>query len=76
MIENKDFIFNNRNDISSIGKFIGKYSNSNEILEDSYSVYTYIDKNDKKSNFAFDLMYVTDWIVPLYIKEGLVWLAK
>jgi len=76
LIDNAEYIFKNRKKISSIGKALNKYSNANEILEDSYSIYTYIDKNDKKSNFAFDLMYVTDWIVPLYIKEGLLWLAK
>jgi len=29
---------------------------------------------DKKTDFAFDILQMTDWSVPRYIKEGLEWL--
>jgi putative ATP-dependent endonuclease of the OLD family len=31
---------------------------------------------DKKTDFAFDILQMTDWAVPRYIKEGLEWLNK
>ncbi|HWO78441.1 MAG TPA: AAA family ATPase [Bacillus sp. (in: firmicutes)] len=76
LIDNAKFIFENKDNLSSIAKIIKDYSNYQDIIENSYNVYEYIDKNDKKSNFAFDLMYLRDWEVPSYIKEGLLWLAK
>jgi len=33
-------------------------------------------KIDKKTDFAFDILQMKGWIVPLYIKEGLEWLSK
>jgi len=36
----------------------------------------YIDKNKKKTDFAFDIMMLDDFNVPKYIKEGLIWLSK
>jgi hypothetical protein len=29
---------------------------------------------DKKTDFAFDIVQMTDWSVPRYIEEGLKWL--
>jgi len=31
---------------------------------------------DKKVDFAFDIMSLPEWIVPRYIREGLLWLSK
>lgn len=76
LIDNATYIFKNKDNLSSISNFVKKYSSSEEIYESSYIIYKYIDKNNKKSNFAFDLMYLRDWEVPSYIKEGLLWLAK
>ena len=41
-----------------------------------YEVAEYIDKNKKKTDFAFDIMMLDDFNVPKYIKEGLIWLSK
>ncbi|URJ48511.3 ATP-dependent nuclease [Paenibacillus polymyxa] len=76
LIENTKYILENKGELSSIYNKIKKYTNDNEIFDNSYSIYEYIDKYDKKSNFAFDLMYLKGWQVPSYIKEGLLWLAK
>jgi putative ATP-dependent endonuclease of OLD family len=52
----------------------------NENLEGNIDVYTLSPNSDEKSQFTFDLMTFKseelDWEVPLYIKEGLEWLAK
>lgn len=76
IIDNAKYILKNKSKLSSVANFVKKFSTSDEILNSSYSIYEYIDKNDKKSNFAFDLMFVSDWEVPSYIKEGLLWLAE
>ncbi|WP_064199331.1 AAA family ATPase [Brevibacillus brevis] len=76
IIDNAKYILKNKSNLSSVANFIKKFSTSDEVLNSSYSIYEYIDKNDKKSNFAFDLMFVSDWEVPSYIKEGLLWLAE
>lgn len=51
-----------------------------ENLEGNIDIYTLSPNSDEKSQFAFDLMTFKsqgmDWDVPLYIKEGLEWLAK
>jgi predicted ATP-dependent endonuclease of OLD family len=38
--------------------------------------YEIAQKIDSKTAFAFDLMMLTNWEVPTYIKEGLTWLAN
>ncbi|WP_025683987.1 AAA family ATPase [Paenibacillus maysiensis] len=75
LIDNALFIFQNKDRLSSISKFIRHFTDGQAILDNSYSIYEHIDERDKKSNFAFDLMYLKDWNVPSYIKEGLLWLA-
>jgi putative ATP-dependent endonuclease of OLD family len=42
-----------------------------EITTDSYSIASRI---SKKTDFAFDILQMSDWTVPLYIREGLEWL--
>lgn len=51
---------------------------SKDILDESWywDIAEYIDKNDKKTDFAFDIMMLDDFVVPKYIKEGLIWLSK
>lgn len=78
IIENADYIFKNKDELLSIENRIADFSTANEILHASYDIQEHIDKNSKKTNFAFDLITTNqdEWLVPTYIKEGLVWLAK
>lgn len=78
IIENSEYIFNNRNKLKSIKNKLKTYKNQTEVLKGSYEIYKYIDSNSKKSEFAFDVMYVSQnsWKVPSYIEEGLLWLAE
>lgn len=78
IIENNKYILQHKKKLSSIKNNIKDYANDDGILNKSYSIYSYIDANDKKTDFAFDLMYVhpDEWDTPRYIKEGLFWLAK
>lgn len=78
IIDNAQYMFNLKDQLESIKGNISDYKGSDDILNNSYNIYEYIDTNNKKSDFAFDLMYIssTSWSVPIYIKEGLIWLAK
>ncbi|WP_216626877.1 TOPRIM nucleotidyl transferase/hydrolase domain-containing protein [Paenibacillus phytohabitans] len=76
IIDNAKFIFNNKGLMSSISNVIRPFLSEEDIWNNSYKIYDYIDKSDKKSNFAFDLMYLKEWNVPSYIEEGLSWLAS
>lgn len=78
IIDNAKYIFDNKESLGSINNNIDEYESTKDILDNSYSIYEYIDKNQKKTEFAFDLLYVNEkqWIVPEYIREGLVWLSK
>lgn len=78
IIDNSLYMFNMKDRLESIKSNIDDYKSADDILNNSYNIYEYIDTNNKKSDFAFDLMYVssTGWSVPTYIKEGLIWLAK
>lgn len=78
IIENGKYIIKNKTQLDSIKNKIKDSMSENDILKESYQIYKYIDSNKKKSEFAFDLMYVDreSWDVPTYIKEGLIWLAK
>ena len=44
-----------------------------EIISESYQI---ADEIPKKSDFAFDIMQLSDWEIPKYIKEGLQWLEE
>lgn len=52
----------------------------NQQFEENINIYELSPNSDEKSQFAFDLMTFKtnelDWEVPMYIKEGLEWLAK
>ena len=79
IIENNEYIFNVRERLLSIQNHLKKYNSKDDIRSNSYSIQEYIDKNRKKTDFAFDLLNVNKdkkWIIPKYIKEGLEWLSK
>lgn len=78
IIDNWLYMFNMKDRLESVKSNISDYKDADEILNNSYNIYEYIDTNNKKSDFTFDLMYVSSkgWSVPTYIKEGLIWLAK
>ncbi|OQB12605.1 MAG: DNA replication and repair protein RecF [Firmicutes bacterium ADurb.Bin193] len=78
IIDNARYMFNMKDQLESIKSNISDYKSADDILNNSYNIYEYIDTNNKKSDFAFDLMYIssTSWSVPTYIEEGLIWLAK
>lgn len=78
IIDNSEYIFNHKNSLFSIKNTLKNYESKDEIFDDSYEIYNIIDKYNKKSDFAFDLMYVSpnDWKTPTYIEEGLLWLAR
>jgi hypothetical protein len=51
----------------------GKRLTEEQIRESAYDLVKGI---DKKTDFAFDIMTLEEWIVPKYIREGLLWLSK
>lgn len=77
IIENPKYIFDNKESLLSIKKELENYDTEEEILKNSYDIHDYIDKNKKKTDFAFDLLtYQNDWNIPTYIKEWLIWLSQ
>lgn len=78
IIENTSYIFSNREDILSIQNHLKVYKDSDSILSQSYEIQNFIDRNKKKTEFAFDLLNIEkdSWKVPSYIEEGLIWLAQ
>lgn len=76
-IENATYLYQNKNKLSIIKNKLLNFS-ENDFFNKSDEVQDYIDKNKKKTDFAFDLLTISqeDWQVPSYIKEGLLWLAK
>lgn len=78
VIDNCGYIFTQKDKLLSIKHHLKDYKDGAEICTQSFVVQEYIDKNRKKTEFAFDLLDVSQdsWIVPGYIKEGLTWLAK
>lgn len=77
IIDNFEFIFDKKKSLISIHNNIKKYSDKNDILNNSFEIYSYIDRNNKKTDFTFDLLMNQEhWNVPDYIEEGLLWLAE
>lgn len=78
IIENAKYIYDNRNSLKSIKNNLKQYNSEKYIFDKSYEIYSFIDRNNKKTQFAFELMHINsyDWKVPQYILEGLFWLAK
>lgn len=75
IIENSVYIHNNRDELKSI---IGGYSDGDDVTAKSYEIQDFIDRNRRKTDFAFDLLSISqnDWIVPSYIQDGLSWLSQ
>jgi hypothetical protein len=78
VIENFGYHHKNKEKFVSISAHLKCYKDENDILHNSYKIQDYIDKNSKKTDLAFDLLTVDceTWKVPVYIKEGLEWLAQ
>ncbi|MGL5724432.1 ATP-dependent nuclease [Cetobacterium sp.] len=76
IIDNIEFLDNKRDKLSSIKYSLNKYKDTLEIKQNSYEIYDFIDRNNKKSEFAFDLLMNDGWKTPEYIREGLEWLLK
>lgn len=78
IIENSDYLFTNQSKITAISNKLSNYSNDQEVYNDSFELLDFIDRNNRKTSFAFDLLMVEQdsWVVPTYIKEGLLWLAE
>ena len=77
IIDNHTYIFNNKGKLLSIKNHLKVYEDIDEIKKKSFEIQEFIDRNKKKTEFAFDLLNISkdDWCVPTYIKEGLIWLA-
>jgi putative ATP-dependent endonuclease of the OLD family len=78
ILENTEYVFDNKAKFQSIKNKLKNYNSSDEIKNNSFEIQNYIDENRKKTEFAFDLLSVNknNWVIPTYIKEGLLWLAK
>jgi len=80
IITNSDYIIKHKDDFESITNHLKKkkYITATDIEANSYDIQDYIDANNKKTDFAFDLLSngLDEWKIPPYIKEGLIWLAK
>ncbi|HDX9635629.1 TPA: AAA family ATPase [Bacillus cereus] len=78
IIDNSEYIMQHNQKINSLKNHLKNYDSSTDIINNSYKIYEYIANNKKKTDFAFDLLYINNgkWNVPDYIKEGLIWLAK
>lgn len=78
IIDNYHYVFDNKEELTSIKNNIHTHITADEIKNNSYSIQKYIDTNKKKTDFTFDLLTVDQeaWQVPEYISEGLVWLAE
>lgn len=77
IIENCKYIFENKVGLLSIKSCLKEYESFEKIKINSFVIQEYIDRNRKKTEFAFDLLNTNkdNWSVPLYIKEGIKWLA-
>lgn len=77
IIDNHAYVFNNKIKLLSIKYQLKDYQGSGEIKTKSFEIQEFIDRNRKKTEFAFDLLNISkdDWLVPTYIKEGLIWLS-
>ncbi|MCT7909435.1 ATP-dependent endonuclease [Arcobacter lacus] len=77
IIENPKYMFDNKQVLLSIKSELENYNTKEEIITNSYNIQDYIDRNKKKTDFAFDLLNNQEnWNVPTYIKEGLMWLSQ
>ena len=76
ILKNSKAFEDNKKSISCESIFKNKNGNnktSEEIISESYQI---ADEIPKKSDFAFDIIQLSNWETPKYIKEGLQWLEK
>lgn len=52
---------------------VGKNASAEKIAANAYEIARRL--GDHKTDFAFDILSLTGWIVPRYLKEGLEWLS-
>jgi putative ATP-dependent endonuclease of the OLD family len=78
IIDNHQYIFDNKEDLVSLKNCLKDIEDVAEINNNSYEIQDFIDRNKKKTEFAFDLLNINkdNWEVPTYIREGLIWLSK
>lgn len=78
IIDNKQYIFDNKENLVSLICCLKDFQDVSEINNKSYEIHDFIDRNNKKTEFAFDLLNndKDKWKVPSYIQEGLLWLSK
>lgn len=70
IIDNAEYIFSNKEKLLSIKCHLRDYQDSAEIKAKSYEIQDFIDRNKRKTEFAFDLLSVSKegWSVPVYIR--------
>lgn len=73
ILKNSQIIFDNKKNIKSLNDKLSEYSDSNAIQDNSYEIAS---KISKKTDFAFDVMMISEWSTPKYIKDGLIWLKQ
>ncbi len=78
ILENKEFLHSKKEIMDSINNY-KHYDKDLEIEEFSYGLYKYIDRNNKKTAFTFDILlniYNSSINIPKYIKDGIIWLME
>lgn len=73
ILDNLQCSLDNKDNYLSISNKLSSYTDTESIKNNSFDIV----KNVKKTDFAFDLLTnQEDWVVPSYIKEGLIWLSQ
>ncbi|MDY0314112.1 MAG: ATP-dependent endonuclease [Bacteroidales bacterium] len=73
ILDNLQYTLNNKNNLLSISNKLSTYTDTENIKNNSFNIVN----NVKKTDFAFDLLtHQEAWVVPSYIKEGLIWLSQ
>jgi predicted ATP-dependent endonuclease of OLD family len=77
IINNSEYVYTYKDRLLSIKSQLASYQTNDAVRDNSFAVQDFIDRNNKKTEFAFDLLNVEkdEWNIPVYIKEGLLWLA-
>lgn len=77
IVDNSQYIFDNKRMLKSVKSGIKNCRNGGDVKKNSFVIQSFIDRNNKKTEFAFDLLNINQdgWKVPGYIEEGLAWLS-
>lgn len=73
ILKNSQLLIDHKDTFKSLKGKLDVYTNSNNILDNSFDIANDI---SKKTDFAFDVMLLSDWATPKYIKDGLIWLQE